>query len=143
MLKLQTILHPTDLLPESAAAFEAAVTLAKLGGGTVHVLHFFAPPAVVTTDGKLTDPTDPSVGQEWEEYKAKAAAAGVPINFVALVSDQTGAVGKILGKVAESHCDIIVMATHGRSGLRRLLWGSVAEETVRRAKLPVLVVKGE
>lgn len=141
MLKLQTILHPTDLLPESHAAFEAAVTLAKLSGGTVHVLHVIPPPAVVTTDGKLSDPTDPSVGQAWEEFKGKAATAGVPVNFVALVSEQAGAVSEILGKVDESHCDLIVMATHGRTGLRRLIWGSVAEETVRRAKPPVLVVK--
>jgi nucleotide-binding universal stress UspA family protein len=141
MLKLQSILHPTDLLPESAGAFEAAVTLAKLGGGTVHVLHVVAPPALVTTDGKLTDPTDPSVGQAWEEFKAKAATAGAPVNFVALVSDQAGAVGEILGKVDEGHCDLIVMATHGRTGLRRLVWGSVAEQTVRLAKPPVLVVK--
>lgn len=65
MFNLQTILHPTDLLPESAAAFEAAVTLAKLAGGTVHVLHIVAPPAVVTAEGKLSDPNDPSVGQSW------------------------------------------------------------------------------
>lgn len=141
MLKLHKILHPTDLQPDSAPAFEAAVTLAKLGGGAIHVLHVVAPPAVVTTDGRLTDPTDESVGQGWEEYKAKAAAAGVPIHFVALVSDQAGAVGKILGQVDAAQCDLIVMATHGRTGLRRLIWGSVAEDTVRLAKPPVLVVK--
>lgn len=65
----------------------------------------------------------------------------MPVNCVALVTDQSQAIGKILGKVDEADCDLIVMATHGRTGLRRLIWGSVAEETVRLSKLPVLVVK--
>jgi nucleotide-binding universal stress UspA family protein len=98
---------------------------------------------VVTTDGKITDPNDPSSGQAWEDFKSKGAAAGVPVNFIALVIGQSGALGKILGKVDEAHCELIVMATHGRTGLRRRIWDNVAEESVRRAKTPVLVVKSE
>jgi nucleotide-binding universal stress UspA family protein len=48
----------------------------------------------------------------------------------------------ILTKAEEFHCDLIVMGTHGRTGLRRLLVGSVAEAVMRKAPCPVLTVKG-
>jgi nucleotide-binding universal stress UspA family protein len=49
---------------------------------------------------------------------------------------------EILRVAEESHCDVIVLGTHGRTGLARLLLGSVAEQVVRRASCPVLMVKG-
>jgi nucleotide-binding universal stress UspA family protein len=50
-------------------------------------------------------------------------------------------IGEILRAAAEVPCDLIVMGTHGRTGLARLLMGSVAEEVVRKAPCPVVTVK--
>jgi nucleotide-binding universal stress UspA family protein len=54
-----------------------------------------------------------------------------------------GEPGASIVKVAEDrHCDLIVLGTHGRTGFRRVLMGSVAEQVMRTAPCPVLVVKG-
>lgn len=131
MFTFRSILCPTDLQPDTAPAFDAAVALARLSGGTVHALFVVLPPAVIEPDGKLTHPNDPALAAAWDELKARVATAGVPVNPVVLVSEQANAVAKILATVDTNRVDVIVMATHGRTGLGRLLWGSVAEETVR------------
>jgi nucleotide-binding universal stress UspA family protein len=50
---------------------------------------------------------------------------------------------EILSAAREGNCDLIVMGTHGRTGLNRLLMGSVAEEVVRKAPCPVLTVRAD
>lgn len=64
-------------------------------------------------------------------------AAGVP---VATALREGNAVSLILSGISEFAADLIVMGTHGRTGLRRIMLGSVAEAVVRRSPVPVLVV---
>ena len=67
-------------------------------------------------------------------------AAAVPYHFQVLVGD--GEVGKAISHYAAQHgCDLIVMGTHGRTGIGHLLMGSVASEVVHLTRVPVTLVK--
>ena len=71
--------------------------------------------------------------------KAQAEAAGVPCTVAAL----EGPVHEVVTRIArEREIGLIVTGSHGRTGLRRLLMGSVAEKVIGYAPCPVLVVKG-
>jgi nucleotide-binding universal stress UspA family protein len=65
-------------------------------------------------------------------------AAQLPVDHRLVEGD---AAAEILRLAAETHCDLIVMGTHGRTWLSRMLMGSVAEQVVRKAPCPVLTVK--
>jgi nucleotide-binding universal stress UspA family protein len=78
--------------------------------------------------------------EEAEERLAKLQAPYSSVQMKRLIREGEVA-GEILTLAKEGPCDLIVMGTHGRTGLSRLLMGSVAEEVVRKARCPVLTVK--
>jgi universal stress protein A len=138
MLRIATILHPTDFSPRSEHAFHLACSLARDHGGRVIVLHVAEPP-VVGYGGAMTPPPE----GDWNALDEKlreiqATDATVPVEHRLEEGDP---ITEILRTAQESKCDLIVMGTHGRTGLAHLLMGSVAEQVVRKATCPVLVVK--
>ncbi len=70
----------------------------------------------------------------------EAAAAGVACETVVVEARTSAAWEAIIEQVAQSRCDLVVMGTHGRRGLKRLTLGSDAELVVRHAPVPVLLV---
>ncbi|GCF12387.1 universal stress protein [Haloarcula mannanilytica] len=133
-----TILVPIDDSPGSQRAFEAAATLARQYGSTLHVL------AVVDEHG-------PSDG-DWD-YDGDSPAATFVDEQTDVVDtdgiDVTPAVREgvvheeILDYADENGVDLVVMGTHGRTGVRRYLLGSVTEKVVRLSDVPVLSVKAD
>lgn len=125
MLSIQTILHPTDLSPRSEYALQLACSLARDHGARLIVLHVVQPPEdkAIAWDAlvKLQAP-DPKVSMD------RQLEVGNPAK-------------ETLRLAQELHCGLIVMGTHGRTGLSRVLMGSVAEEVSRKALCPVLTVK--
>jgi nucleotide-binding universal stress UspA family protein len=140
MLAVQTILHPTDFSDRSQYAFWLACALCRDYGARLLVLHVASVPIVVYGEGVV--PPDP------EELRATARGQldhlVVPHGDVRAERrlEQGDAVTEILRVADEVHADLIVMGTHGRTGLGRLLMGSVAEQVVHKARCPVLTVKG-
>jgi nucleotide-binding universal stress UspA family protein len=63
----------------------------------------------------------------------------VPVQTRVVVAPQ--AAPAILEEAQVRHCDLIALATHGRGGLRRMLWGSIADRVIRGASTPVLVYR--
>jgi nucleotide-binding universal stress UspA family protein len=135
MLTLRAILHPTDFSAGSREAFRLACTLAQDHGARLVLLHVMWPPAFGEGGALMLDqfhenalaelrrlPVPEGVGVE------QHVGVGRPASEVVRVAQETG-------------CDLIVMGTHGRSGIRRLLMGSVAEKVMRTAPCPVLTVK--
>lgn len=133
------ILFPTDFSTHAQKALEMATALAKERGAKLMIVHVEEPPiaygggelyyGIEQPDRQeiqrmLTEvlPTDPAVGYEHRLMMGNPATA-------------------IVHLAEKEHVDMIVMPTHGRSGLMRLLMGSVAEEVVRKAKCPVLTVR--
>jgi len=133
------ILYPTDFSKSSDAGMHVATALARDTGAKLLIVHVEEPPAAygggemyyglpepdleaIQRMLKNVTPTDPNVRFE------QRLVTGDPA-------------GEIVRLAKDENVDMIVMGTHGRTGLRRLLMGSVAEAIVRRAHCPVFTFK--
>jgi universal stress protein A len=142
------ILVPIDFSPSARAALEYAGFLADKLGARVEVLHVFEPPGYVGPDTLALLPI--SAGQqEWgatrgdlerqvEQFLSQTPG-GPATHTVRIEAGEPS--DTILRVAAEAGADLVVMGTHGRTGLSRLLIGSVAEAVLRRASCPVLTLR--
>lgn len=139
MLAIQTVLHPTDFSERSEFAFRLACSLARDYGARLIVLHVAEPPMAVAGEGVLMLPPTFDLEPLRERLQQlRPAEPKVPVEHRLIQGD---AATEILRVAEETKCDVIVLGTHGRTGLGRLLMGSVAEQVVRRAPCPVVTVK--
>jgi nucleotide-binding universal stress UspA family protein len=142
MRPIRKILVPTDFSAHAEEAFRRALDLAKALGAGVVAFHVARPPAVVVDGGRLS--TDPAGGKEkdlWADLrKLQAEGPGVVVEHEVIVSDRPDA-SHILEILERAGCDLIVIGTHGLSGLKHRLFGGLTEEVVRLARCPVMVVK--
>jgi nucleotide-binding universal stress UspA family protein len=139
MLPLGTILHPTDFSANSEFAFRVASALARDYNARLILLHVIPPPMVIYAGGPVPAETWPSVEEVKENlHKMEGRTCHVRIESQVLEGDP---VDMILRAAEETHSDVIVMDTHGRTALARLLLGSVAESVMRKAPCPVLTAK--
>jgi nucleotide-binding universal stress UspA family protein len=143
------VLIPTDGSPASQKAAARGVALAKAVGAKVTAV-FAAPPAtpVIYRDHLPVGFAQPAeharmidrMAAKHLDFVARAAKkARVPFDGVYVTSDFPDET--ILDVAAKRRCDVIVMATHGHSGLRGMLLGSVTQKILNRAKIPVLVLR--
>lgn len=134
MQPIQRILCPVDFSPVSAKALAYAERLAAGSRAELVLLHAFDVPASHTY-ADIQNPSDPAVRQQLEGLPLSLAATK-PVRVL-----HAGPPGEVICWLAEqSACDLVVMGTHGRTGLKHLLLGSVAEYVVRHARCPVLTV---
>lgn len=141
MAAFKTILHPTDFSSSASEALRVACWLARASGGKLLLLHVAQPP-VGSVAGIPVPPPPPAV-IDWSELKKELEAVASGIEDVAVearlvVGDPAAA---IVDLARQAGANLIVIGSHGRTGLRRLLMGSVAEHVVRKAACPVLTVK--
>jgi nucleotide-binding universal stress UspA family protein len=141
MLTIRRILHPTDFSPSSDAALRLAAVLAKDHDAQVVLLHVIEPPPVGSSGAVPAPPPGLPPSRAEVEQRLSALAATLPGLRTECRVAEGPAADAILEAAQETGCDVIVMGTHGRTGLARLLVGSVAEKVVRRAPCPVLTVK--
>lgn len=146
MLPISKILHPTDLSENSRAALATACEWAKRFGAELHLLHVVD--GIATPYPYLGPPFNEAAA--WESMirqKARLALAEWPLPdgnadlHVVRTLRNGSPILQIVEFAKEIGCDLIVMGTHGRSGLEHLLLGSVAENVVRRAPCSVLTVR--
>jgi nucleotide-binding universal stress UspA family protein len=137
------ILVPTDGSPEVDAVIDHAAGLAAAHDAALDALY------VVNTAGYAGLPGDGAIGgldalmnEQGEAALERAAEhAGDRLSERVLVEGTPSA--EIVDYADETGCDLIVMGTHGRGGIDRLLLGSVAERVVRTSSIPVLTVRVE
>jgi nucleotide-binding universal stress UspA family protein len=139
MLPVKTILIPTDFSEQSAAAFHLASALARDYNAELVIAHISPIPVPAVADGMVIElPTG------WRE-EAEARLKIVKPTDLTIRYSHKFAVGDEMNEIVELagelKADLIVMGTHGRSGLSRLLMGSVAEYVMRHAPCPVLTVR--
>jgi universal stress protein A len=139
MLPVHTILYATDFSPYSKYAFRMACAVARDYGARVIVLHVMTPPVVVYGEGVL--PVEPENIEEEMRERLRALVAEHPEIQTESHLVEGDAATEILRAAKESKCNLIVIGTHGRTGLYRLLMGSVAEQVVRKAPCSVLTIK--
>jgi nucleotide-binding universal stress UspA family protein len=138
MLPIRRILHPTDFSERSQNAFRLACALARDYAVPLVVLHV-SPPYVVVGEGVIVNPSrEDTEGLRAQLERVQAHDPRVVIEHRLIEGEPAG---EILRVAREAGCGLIVMGTHGRTGLGRLLMGSVAEHVVRKAPCPVLTIK--
>jgi nucleotide-binding universal stress UspA family protein len=139
MLPIRTILHPTDFSEHSNYAFQFACSLARDYGARLVVVHVATPPVAVYGEGVLI--AEPEDYQDRLRERLQQLVTQEPKVRVEHRLVEGDSPTEIMRVGQEIKCDLIVMGTHGRSGLGRLLMGSVAEYVVRKATCPVLTLK--
>lgn len=134
----ERILHPTDGTRPSRAATDHALELATEYGATLYVLYALQvgeePPAF--TDDETPASADSRGTRAVQDVVAAAASRDVA---TVEIFGRGSAADAILSAVDARDIDLVVMGTHGWSGLDRVVLGSVAESVVRRTPVPVLV----
>jgi nucleotide-binding universal stress UspA family protein len=141
MEAIKRILVPTDFSADADEAFRVAHSLARALRAELIVFHVARPPAVVTEGGALLAEPGQESTDLWQRFREfQAGDPPVRIEHRVIVDDRPSA-AHILEILDKLGCDLIVMGTHGRRSLRHVLFGSVAEDVVRRARCPVMLVK--
>jgi nucleotide-binding universal stress UspA family protein len=140
----QRILVPVDGSATSIRGVDEAIRLAKLTGGSLHLVHVLDRPVVLGLDAYHTDVFGAlrrAGVQVVEQMKARVVAAGVGVTtFMSEVLP--GRVSDVVIDQARAcGADLIVLGTHGRRGIGRMLMGSDAEQIVRGAATPVLLIR--
>ncbi|NTU97491.1 MAG: universal stress protein [Chlorobiaceae bacterium] len=143
MFKITTILCPVDFSDASLMAIKYAREFAAATGASIFLLHIVEPVPMPPVDTSLNY-------VEIEEVLEKAAEKDLNALKNSLLSegvkvDGTMETGKaadiILEKASKLNANFIIMGSHGRKGLNRLIMGSVADAVIRRSDCPVLIVK--
>lgn len=124
---------PTDGSKNAQKAEDVAISIARNFQAILMVVHIIDekliyPFEVLEEDGKKI----------LERVTLKGKDQGVDIQQVLIVGNPTHDMAKIVEKTG---ADLVVIGTHGKSGLQKLLMGSVAENTIKTVKIPVLLVK--
>jgi nucleotide-binding universal stress UspA family protein len=138
MLKVNQVLFPTDLSDFSKAALPMACALTRVWNARLQVLHVMPP---ILYEEQLEERNHPEAFYAGaEEALAQFIAGESDLEIERRVT--TGQAADSIVEVAgELPADLIVMATHGKSGLARLFLGSVTEKVLREAPCPVLCIK--
>ena len=132
---IRRILFPTDFSAPSMAAFEHAERLAADTNAELIALHVFGLPDYWGTGGSDSDLDKKSLAK-LQELRPKIA----DVNMTHVTHG--GQAGAVICWMAEKReCDLIVMGTHGRTGLANVIMGSVAGYVMRHARCPVLTVR--
>ncbi len=145
MIKLKHILHPTDFSDNSSLALKYACSLAKQFEAELHLINVVQN----TTFGVPPVPGVPADFYQQQTQYADLELASFPDKVVKFDGSLTRELCEgvpfveIIRYAKEKEIDMIVMGTHGYSGLQHLIMGSVAENVVRKAPCPVLTVHPE
>lgn len=138
---MNTILYATDFSSPSLAAFPVAVAMARDYGAKLLIAHIRPIPVAAFAEGSFAfvDPEDgvADIRQRLEE-KFNSSDAGVEVEYFVGEGDPAT---ELLDLARARRCDLIVIGTHGRTGIMRLLAGSVAEQMLRHAPCPVLTIR--
>lgn len=144
MNPIRTIVCPVDFSPGSSTATEYAMSLAETLGASVHLLHVYPLGTFVGPDGGLvlTPQMVKQLSEQSLEALRKLAAPYERPGRVVEVHVRDGAPADETVRFAQGvNADLIVLGTHGRTGISRMFLGSVAERIVRTSPIPVLTVR--
>lgn len=135
------LLITTDGSDLAQKGVDHGLALAKSLGAKATVITVTEPYPVqaAATLASWTDAQRKQADAALERAEAKASAAGVPLELMQVVSAWPGEA--IVDAAAGAGADLIVMASHGRRGVSRILLGSQTAEVVHHSKIPVLVVR--
>jgi nucleotide-binding universal stress UspA family protein len=137
MIRIKKILYPTDFSSYSNQAYFHAISLAEKHNASLTVLFVYNPDNTTTPGSQGDEVADRQYWQGQLE-QIRPVDPRIPVTHVLLEGDPAS---EIVRYGRDAVIDLIVMGTHGRTGVERLLMGSVAERVLRDASCSVLVVK--
>jgi universal stress protein A len=149
MRSIRKILVPVDFSDSARRALEYAVTLADRLGASIDVLHAWDIPGYLRPDltvwagdvsGSLAEHARRDAQENMVQFLDQAGLTTRPDLTSHVISGTPYAT--ILAAIEEGKYDLVVMGTHGRTGISHALIGSVAERVVRHSPCPVLTVRG-
>ncbi len=145
MTDIKKILCPVDFSPGAKAALTYAEDLAKRVGAELYLVHAYENPVYVLPMSGYVGPTAEilsgirqQIDNEMARWKQDVAKQGLGVRADVL---EGAPYRVVLDAAAEYKPDLIVMGTHGRTGIAHVVIGSVAERVVRMATCPVLTVR--
>lgn len=144
MKAMQRILFPVDLTENSEKLVPYVITMANKFDASVYVLFvvrifqyftdiYVAPPSISIFENELVE----GARRKMDEFVLAHFSSLTGCRGEVVLGDPSDA---ILNYIGENQIDLVVMGTHGRKGLDRVLFGSVAERVIKTSKVPVLVV---
>lgn len=138
------ILIPTDGSEAVGSAVEMALDLAEIHEATLHVLFIVDQPTSISGTGEgfsgldnLLDALEEEGHETTDALREEAEARGIETETAVRHGNPSD---DIIGYANENDVGLIVMGTHGRTGIKRALLGSVTEDVVRHSDIPVLTV---
>ena len=138
---VKNILCPVDRSPSSLQAFDRAVAIARWRGARLHLLEVVESQPADRIDpnqaGMLND-TRADLERDLRQMLVSRRASDVKVEILMRTGN---VVQEILGQARATRADLIVIGSHGRGGVQRLVLGSVAEKVLRQATCPVLTVR--
>jgi nucleotide-binding universal stress UspA family protein len=137
VIRIQKILYATDFSSYSNQAYFHAISLAEKHKASLTILFVYNPDVITTPGSQGDEEADRSYWREQLE-QIRPVDPQITVRHVLLQGDPAGEIVRY-GK--DGGADLIVIGTHGRTGMERLLMGSVAEKVLRDASCSVLVVK--
>jgi nucleotide-binding universal stress UspA family protein len=150
MADIRRLTYATDFSAASLAAFRRALELANATGAELTILHALPSPAMLFIEGgyvpqEVWDRMDASqraqASQEMDRLVKQAVDAGVRATTAIVAGGMPAR--EIVRAAEEAKTDVLVLGTHGRTGVARLFLGSVAAAVVATASCPVLTVRPE
>ncbi len=144
-LKINKVLVPIDFSDYSKSALRYAITFAKQFKAEL-ILVYVVEPIIYPPDFSIGQIAIPTVNTEWDERAReelnKLAKNEIPAELKSKTIIKTGKpFVEIIDTASEEDVDIIIIATHGHSGVEHILFGSTAEKVVRKAPCPVLTLR--
>ena len=144
MNKYRRLLCPVDFSDVSKNAFQIAIDLAVLFKADLHVMHVFQMPASTIPEGIYEIPDD--MEDKVKSHFSTKLDEFIKNHSTPEINITTGSYAgfphvEIINSAKETNADMIVMGTHGRTGLSHVLLGSVAERVIRTSDIPVLTVR--
>lgn len=139
-ISLKNILFLTDFSEPSEAALPFAITLARAYGAKLHGFHVLLPTPSAYTTPELTVAAIEAEDESAQEGLKRLESQLAGIQHESTIERGIGVWPSLERAIKENQIDLIVLGTHGRTGARKLLLGSVAEEIFRRSSIPVLTI---
>lgn len=144
----QRILVPVDGSDTSNRGLDEAIRLARSSSGSIRLLHVVDELTLATGygswgvfSGEWVEALNDAGHQILDKAEARVREAGIPVEQVLIDTWGARLADVVVEQVKESRADVVVIGTHGRRGVGRMLLGSGAEQVLRHSPVPVLLVR--
>jgi nucleotide-binding universal stress UspA family protein len=144
-MQIKTILFPTDFSQGARAAMDHAVSLARDYDAKLILLYVIQDISIaewyIPSSLSVTDLVEDMQKSAWKEMDKWAAEVSAKVKTVEKTVVRGVPFVEIIRTAKEKGADLLVIGTHGRTGIDHMLFGSTAEKVVRKAPCPVLTVR--